>query len=558
MSRYSMVLAASAVVVASACGNDVNYDNADFDTSGAHQSALYGGGSISTLWNNNSLGTAVIIPVCFSTRPVKVDSTFWCRPAVNRTTDCLGRTIPVDDAHLAIRKNNENAWQTYANVEFIGWGDCDITNASASEIAAGAPAQYVNAAAISGIIIMPDEPENHSVQDHVDGKVGIDVAFGVGKASGRASLLSTNMQIEPQSQQLVPAAWPFNSIHELGHVLGFTHEWVRPDYVVPSGCTVQEAQQAGGALLSFFPDYDSIMDKCGPTLSPVRLSGGDVVGLHKAYGRKLTGSIVGDRGQCIDISGANTSPDAPIVAFPCRNQWNQRFVRSSSTSERFVASAPGGTQRCLKTLNGQLVAATCSSTDSAQRFKMSRVHWRGMGNMCLQAVNGTSIEIRFCKNGNINDLNDATEQNQLWEMFDGTSSTSLRFDQIRSVGANKCVSVVSGAFGEELTLAACSSTDTKQRFAFPGEGIVAYPPTGLCLNTKDGISLEGKRVILWNGCNDTPRRYNEQFTAQGEIRTGSGQCIDLLGGNSNPFDPIGTFSCSADGRQWNQQWEYYF
>lgn len=527
------ILGGSIGVAVVGCGESEPFDSAE-----SVQSNLYGGGALTTLWNGGTLGTGATIPVCFTTAPVRFpDGSFQCTAQTNRDLDCLGRPMQTDAARSAVRKNIENNWQKYANLEFFDWGDCPLTQGGS-----GQPAFYVAVGNLTGsIVVMPAVPRDPN------DPTSINDWSAVGKQTSMATIMSLNFQTNPGTGRPVVESFPFNTIHEFGHALGFTHEWVRTDYVIGS-CTrdVGEDANNSGNQLTIFPDYDSIMDKCGDAPTPIGLSPGDVIGIQRAYGRKMTGSLVGDRGNCADISNGDTAVGTPLIAFPCRNQWNQIFTRSSST-EQLKATTPAGSGRCMRNETGTVRTASCSSTDADQKFRMTRVQWRAMGKMCLEAV-GTTIQSKVC---------DAASDMQRWSVMDGDSATSQRFDQIKSVGANKCVTVTSSGLGQQLTLATCSSTDTRQRFAFPGQGVVLYQPAGLCLNVSTGSTTPGQPLILWDGCTSSPRPYNAQFTFAGEVRTPSGQCLDILGGNSNQFDPIGAFTCSGNGLQSNQQWEYY-
>jgi hypothetical protein len=166
-----------------------------------------------------------------------------------------------------------------------------------------------------------------------------------------------------------------------------------------------------------------------------------------------------------------------------------------------------------------------------------------MGNMCVQAVSG-KLEVRAC-NGS---------SSQKWNFFHPTSS--LRFDQIQLSGSTSCVSAstTSGALGQELVLATCSSTDTKQRFSFPGNGrVVLKNNTSFCGNVAGGLPASGSKIVLWDGCGSTPP-YNSQFLLSGRI-TSLSNCLSIQGG-AVAGNPIRIDSCSSSNK--TQTWEYYF
>jgi hypothetical protein len=287
-------------------------------------------------------------------------------------------------------------------------------------------------------------------------------------------------------------------VHEFGHALGFHHEWQRPDWTL-SRCG---DGVVNGNTLGTQPDPGSIMQYCVAAGTTGLLTPWDIIGMQKVYGRKYRGSLVGYRGQCANIQGGLTQSGTPIIACPCRGQWNDTWFRmSGSTFEQLQTPA---NSRCLNVSGGTapnpLISWDCQNVEN-ERFTTIGVEWRGMGNMCVQAV-GTALQLQACNGSSA----------QKWDFFHPVGG--LRNDQIRKNGTNTCVSSVttSGALGEALTLVTCSSSSTKQRFTMPGSGLVELSNnTGLCANVSGGNPVAGSAIILWDGCWTTNTPVNNQF-----------------------------------------------
>ena len=115
----------------------------------------------------------------------------------------------------------------------------------------------------------------------------------------------------------------FNLVHEFGHALGFAHEWVRPGYDFPAGCTQNEdAPNQPGFAITPWIDHKSIMDKCQSATGIYGLSAGDIIGVQQAYGRMASGSLVGYNGLCA----------GPAAAPPRSRRSPKRLVAISPTS----------------------------------------------------------------------------------------------------------------------------------------------------------------------------------------------------------------------------------
>ena len=291
------------------------------------------------------------------------------------------------------------------------------------------------------------------------------------------------------------------------------------------------------------PDVNSRMQYCVSDANPAfYMSPYDVIGIQTAYGRKYRGSIVGVRGQCASVQNASTTVGASVVGNPCRGGWNDTWFRDPSvTNERFKTPSNA---RCLQVLHGTapntIVSGACDTTES-ERMTTIGMEWHAMGNMCVQAVGG-GLQLQNCNGAS----------SEKWDFFHPVGG--LRVDQIRESGTNLCVSsrTTSGTMGEALTLATCSSTDTKQRFSNPFAGLIALSNnTALCANVQTGTDNPSNAIILWNGCSSTPAS-NSRFSLGGSTINSLGDCLFL---STVPPEPISDVSCV---NAVTDKWEYYF
>jgi hypothetical protein len=499
------------------------------------------------LWNGatpsnpTGLGNGVHIPVCFAVRP-RVDATgaVFCPAQTSANVDCYGQsvdpnrgiTLNAPFVRNKIRTAIERTWVRYANVDLFGWGDCPIDPGTGKHLEQQLPGR---------IMIQFDN--------------GDQILNQMGYSATRPDVIRYNwpvIQDLPNANE--PFAGTFNVIHEMGHALGFDHEWLRDDFTDPrcshGGPDGGPAQGgidtvSGGIRLSPFPDPDSIMNYCGfsrPDDGTISL--GDIIGVQSAYGRKSKGALVGFGGMCANINGGLTATGTPIIAFPCTNQFNDLWFRDT-TVQRFRADMGSGVERCMN-VNGtvkpnaptSVVSSTCNS-NSSEAFPLSNVEWHGMGNLCA-TVSGTSVIMNTCNGSSA----------QKWTFMNGsTVAGAARFDQIVSASTGKCVTATTttGAVGEQLSLVTCSSTNTKQRFSYPGQGVIGYG--NFCMNVSGGVPTPGQVIGLWNGCTAVPRLYNETFTVVGNM-TSQGQCLDATNHSQVSVAP-----CSSTNV--DQIWEYY-
>jgi hypothetical protein len=273
------------------------------------------------------------------------------------------------------------------------------------------------------------------------------------------------------------------------------------------------------------------------------------MGTQAAYGRKYQGSIVGYTGLCISVAGANTTDGTPTVAFPCLGQWYDQFLKPADTQEHLRTPA---NNKCLTVQNGTapnpIISWTCGNFFN-ERFTFGNTtstgaELRAMGNQCLEYSGGT-VQVNTC-NGT---------DSQRWDVQHANGS--IRSDQIHFMGSGGgCLSTrtTNGAIGESLTVAACSTTDTKQRFTYSGQGtgvVSMSNNSGLCLNVSGGTPLNPPHpLILWDGCGNVPPPPNEAFYVHGRLRT-LNNCVQI-----NNDLTISAQACDANNLT-TQLWDYY-
>lgn len=164
-----------------------------------------------------------IVPVC------------WSAASVSRS-DFLVRSATV-------RKRTAEEWPTAAKISFVGWSPCPSNTAGM-------------------VVLNLNDDSNGNGSNGYQGQVTHTVNLGVLRGDF--------------GNGLVP--------HEFGHVLGFGHEMVRPDFDSTLAC--DQPDQAGGDYLGTTADFDSIMASTNYCQNNFGLSAQDRSGSAVLYGAR--------------------------------------------------------------------------------------------------------------------------------------------------------------------------------------------------------------------------------------------------------------------------------
>jgi len=430
-----------------------------------------------------------------------------------------------------VRQTVEQNWARYARVNFTEWDTCSD----------GDPGVHIRIADD-----VSSAPGGYLLDGVTDG-VTLNLLFDTQGPDGCRTDNAAR-------QHCIRAV----ALHEFGHVLGFYHEEERDDYTMLPGSTFPsdcQEQDAANSDPQYYGAYDSasVMSYCGqpyefPSTWKENLSAGDIAAVQRAYGRRIAGSLVSPRGDCV-----SNHADAPngehTFMYDCDEaNDDQEWIRDGS----HLKLAPN---RCLESQwwtnqSGDPTLLWNCGSYPTQDWSFENVEIRGWGGLCLDLHHGnttpwTNIQMWQC--------GAAGGNNQKWSI---TESGQIKFGGLNS---NSCVTAYAG-----MVFIHTCDYPVYQTFDFNSNGeIKLIANEAFCMDVQSlldssylagsGRPGNGMNVQMYT-CLDN--QLNQKWNFSGQIHhEQTGLCLDRLWGSANNNTPVQTWTCNSSNAQ---TWDYYF
>ncbi len=508
--RNTLLLGAVCLSTAGGCSVEMGLDGEADPSVGTVEQALYANGDI--MWPL-SRSTLQNIGVC------------WENPNNAPGSTATAKAAWRDKRRRAV----ETSWAHFGRITFFGWDGPNPT--SPQSCTNGQSGLHVRICSTSDSLC-----------------AGLPASQSNNPANGQSGFLLNGVS---NAIRLNRTHGEAVAVHEFGHALGFYHEEEIPNATSPGSTGSCQQQSYPNSDPKFYGGYDrdGIMSYCSPPTSAPWLSANDISAIQRSYGRKIEGSLVSPRANCVSASTAQ-GHNTPGFMWDCDEALDDQEWKDwpSDSSHKFLYTVAGGAAICLgasSAVKGANVSARNCSTLEDWRFEDMNI--RGFGGLCLDlrngdTTNGTPIQVWAC--------GAAGGANQKW---------SIGNDKLIRYGSgNKCARIVSN----KLVIWTCNSNWSSQKFSFNG-GKIVRDSGGECL---DVIGPNDASYIAGNGlpgngaqvqeypCNTA---MNQKWNLSGEIRYGADQglCLDRKWGGDSPGTGLHLWSCNSGQAQ---QWDYYF
>jgi hypothetical protein len=499
-------------LLAAGCGLGGNEPAKDYDVSIVEE-ALYG--NRDKFWPNAGTGRTDI-QVC------------WVNPDSAPGATAAARAAWRDDRRRAV----EEAWGRNARINFYGWDGTDrINNPSSCASTTSTGAHIV-------ICTLPTDSRCPALP------------------ASQAVAVANNSDGPVVSVRSNPNHPPSVIVHEFGHGLGLYHAEERPDSpdISTGPCAKQSWPNSDPVLYGAY-DRDSIMSYCSPPTAAPWLSNNDIGGIQRAYGRRITGSLVTPRGNCAAARHAVGAGDRAFT-WDCDEANNDQEWHDTTTTSNgdawslYITGVSDATRHCLAATSAASGAAVqlagCATTND---WRLEQMFLRGFGGRCLDlpagnTAVGTPLQVWTC--GALGGAYQRWSRTRAGQIRYGTT------DRCARIGANN-----------RFELGLCNTADAAQLFTFGASQIKPANNSSMCLDvfgpsdaqftSGQGLLTDGAYVQLYACSAPT---LNQKWTFSGGLRYDGNSSLCLARGSDANGSALSLASCS--GTDETQTWDYYF